>query len=272
VKTKHNKKRNTAFLYECLISELTKTSYEKNEQRKRKVLSILKEHFNSNSPLGKELKIYKMLLETRCSSYNIASRFLKKAEEEWQTVVSNQDLYKEQSRVITKINSELDDSVFRNFIPNYKNLATISQIFNKSTSAKIKTVLEESFINFLCKEEERERTTLEKPDNLTYRFFVDKFNKEYSESLLEEQKKILAYYVMSFEDGGNSLKTYLNEEIGRLKQNIELYILKEEDSELKNKSQRVHDYLVSLSKRKMNERDIQKVMEIQDFVKETGVE
>ena len=35
---KHNKKRNTAFLYECLIKELTKSIVRKDETRKQKII------------------------------------------------------------------------------------------------------------------------------------------------------------------------------------------------------------------------------------------
>ena len=42
---KHNKKRNTAFIYETLTRELTKAIVEKNAARKNKTISILKEFF-----------------------------------------------------------------------------------------------------------------------------------------------------------------------------------------------------------------------------------
>jgi hypothetical protein len=45
---KHNKKRNTIILYETLIRELTKSILEENEEKKKKVLSILKEFFSNN--------------------------------------------------------------------------------------------------------------------------------------------------------------------------------------------------------------------------------
>ena len=46
IKLKHNKKRNTAFLFESLTKELTKAIVAKDEKRKALVLSIIKEHFN----------------------------------------------------------------------------------------------------------------------------------------------------------------------------------------------------------------------------------
>ena len=63
MKAKHNKKRNTAFLYEVLIKELTKTIVEKDPERKKVTSAILKEHFRKGTPLGQELILYKTLVE-----------------------------------------------------------------------------------------------------------------------------------------------------------------------------------------------------------------
>jgi hypothetical protein len=45
MKLRHNKKRNTAFLYETLIKELTKSVVNNNVGKKKIVLSILKGTF-----------------------------------------------------------------------------------------------------------------------------------------------------------------------------------------------------------------------------------
>jgi len=42
MKMKHNKKRNTAFLYECLIKELTKTIVRKEIDKKEKIVEDAK--------------------------------------------------------------------------------------------------------------------------------------------------------------------------------------------------------------------------------------
>ena len=65
LKLKHNKKRNTAFLFESLTKELTKAIVNKDEATKQVILSIMKEHFKKGSILAKELDVYKSLYETR---------------------------------------------------------------------------------------------------------------------------------------------------------------------------------------------------------------
>ena len=52
-KFRHNKKRNTAFLFETLVKELTKSVVEKNEERKQIVVDLIKEHFSSGTSLHK---------------------------------------------------------------------------------------------------------------------------------------------------------------------------------------------------------------------------
>ena len=63
---KHNKKRNTAFLYECLIRELTKAIIKENKEQQTVVKSILKEFFLTGKPLSEEeLNIYNFLEESK---------------------------------------------------------------------------------------------------------------------------------------------------------------------------------------------------------------
>ena len=74
---KHNKKRNTAFIYETLTRELTKAIVDKNLSRKKVIVGILKEHLGSNTLLGEELSLYRVLLETTNLQDKVASRLLK---------------------------------------------------------------------------------------------------------------------------------------------------------------------------------------------------
>ena len=63
-KTRHNKKRNTAFLYETLVRELSKAMLTKQADRQKAVSSALREHFNKRTELSKELNVYSDLLES----------------------------------------------------------------------------------------------------------------------------------------------------------------------------------------------------------------
>jgi hypothetical protein len=47
MRLRHNKKRNTAFVYEAIIRELTKSVIKSDTVKKTKVISIIKEHLAS---------------------------------------------------------------------------------------------------------------------------------------------------------------------------------------------------------------------------------
>ena len=52
MKFKHNKKRNTIFIFESLVRELTKSVINKDFSRKKQILSIIKENFGNTTVLG----------------------------------------------------------------------------------------------------------------------------------------------------------------------------------------------------------------------------
>ena len=65
MKVKHNKKRNTAFVYEALIREATVSILKGDHERKQKVVSVIKKHFTPSSLLKKDLECYRSLYENQ---------------------------------------------------------------------------------------------------------------------------------------------------------------------------------------------------------------
>ena len=130
MKFKHNKRRNTAFLFETLVRELTKTAIEKNEQKKKKIVSIIKEFFSKEKLLFKELQLYKTLLESGNMTKNKAEKILVESKKQYDRL-SKKKIFSEQSKLISEINKSLSQNIYSNFVPQYKDLATIYQIFNE---------------------------------------------------------------------------------------------------------------------------------------------
>ena len=58
-KFKHNKKRNTAFIYECLVVELTKAVLNNDKNSQSNIKSIIKEHFKKDSAFLHDLRAYR---------------------------------------------------------------------------------------------------------------------------------------------------------------------------------------------------------------------
>jgi hypothetical protein len=216
---KHNKKRNTAFLYEALVKELTKCLVTKDEDKKNLILSILKEHFSKGKILSAELDLYRTVDETTGLTKRQAEKLLHEAKNDY-NMLPKKLIFQEQSKVINKVNKEISPVVFNNFIPNYKNLATLSQIFNASVPLKERILLEEAVVDKISDATKQSEKELVPINNLVYKTFINKFNTKYGSALLKEQKELLTNYVLSFSDNGLSLKLFLNEELERITESI----------------------------------------------------
>jgi hypothetical protein len=268
-KFKHNKKRNTAFIYECLVIELTKAVLGNDKNSQSNIKSIIKEHFKKDSALLNDLKTYQAITETKDVAQDTAAKILEEAKKQKSSIDSKQ-LFNEQNKVINKINKSLSTNFFSNFIPNYKDLASVSQIFNTSVPIKSRVLLEQEVIGAMSKTEEEKQEMLP-VDSLTYKIFTQKFNEQYSDSLLEEQKALLEKYISSFKDNGLELKIHLDQEIGRLKEEIQQCSSNnviQENEMLKQKLSQVSEILNGFASQAPNEEMLTKVISIQSLVKE----
>ena len=70
MKIRHNKKRNTAFIYEALIVESTVCALKKDTERQNKAANIIKKYFKNGSVLRKALECYRALYDFYFSSSN----------------------------------------------------------------------------------------------------------------------------------------------------------------------------------------------------------
>ena len=219
MKIKHNKKRNTAFVFESLMREATVAILKGDDKRKNTVLKIVKRHFKPDSELKKHFQCYKSLYENQEIDRHTSEKILREAKIAMRLIDLN-GLFKQQSDLIGDINKDLTPAVFGNFVPNYKTLATIDQIFSDKTSPKNRVMLEGTIVDNMTKSPISEGSDVI-IDDLTVRFFTDKFNEKYTDTLTEEQKQLLSYYITSFTDNAVGLKSFLNEEIARLKGTLE---------------------------------------------------
>ena len=271
MKLKHNKKRNTAFLFEVLVRELTKSVIQKRSDYGIKISKIVKEHFGKGTLLKKELEIYKSLQESSGLQPYVAEKLIFEAKSQ-HSKLDKEKLFQEQSALISKINKELTPEVYSQFVPNYKSIATIHQIFNSSLSPKKKVLLETTILEILTATEQLTEGKEKKVDNLVIKKFVERYNKQYEAAdLHEEQKKLLQKYIMSFSDNGLDLNIYLNEEIGRLKNILsESSNIKEftEDNEMLEKNKTIIHLLESFKEKAVSGDMVKKVLRVQNLVRE----
>ena len=79
MKTRYNKKRNTALVYEALIREGTSAILQQDESRRDKVVSVIKKHFRQGTILRKDLECYQSLYENQSDSKEDCKNILKEA-------------------------------------------------------------------------------------------------------------------------------------------------------------------------------------------------
>tara|TARA_R100001082_G_scaffold5591_2_gene3833 strand:+ start:9201 stop:10043 length:843 start_codon:yes stop_codon:yes gene_type:complete len=219
MKLKHNKKRNTAFLYESLIVELTKAIVSGAIVDRDRILETIRHYFKPSTMLWEDLQYYKALSESEGLDVYTAEKLIFEVKKD-RKAMDHKQLFVEQSSLINRINRNLTKSVYSNFVPGYRSLATISQIFGTDLTTKQRVLLEKELTKLLTSPYEKKSNPARAMiplDDLSYGVFVQKFNSEYDGSLLSEQKDLLNNYIMSVSDNGRMLRIYLNEELSRLK-------------------------------------------------------
>ena len=268
MKMKHNKKRNTAFVFESLVREITSLVLKEDEEQKQKIISIIRKHFKDGSALKTDLDCYRSLYENQNLRTDVSKRILFEAKQQ-QNNLNSEQIFESQTALIKDINKNLGASVFNNFVPNYKTLATIAQLFSDNISPKNQIILENKVIESMSNA--MTPSTGTQLDGVTYKVFADKFNAKYETGLLPEQKELLMHYISSFSDNAVSLKSFLNEEISRLKvflenslENLEI----SSDEDMKKKTNTIIEKLETFSTKGIEENLLLTVLKTQSLVKE----
>jgi hypothetical protein len=269
MKVKHNKKRNTAFVYEALLRESTIAVLREKHETKDKIVALIKKHFGSESILRHDLECYRSLYEARQLDRLTSEKILKEAKDQ-KSRLNEKELFESQSDLIKDINQTISANVFNNYIPNYKTLATIDQIFSDRTSPKNKVILE-SLVVAQMGSTPGSSDAPDDIDKLVYNSFVKKFNKKYDSNLLEEQRTLLSYYINSFTDNALELKVFLNEEIARMRSRLQKALSIEiisEDSDMTTKTQKLIEKLDSYRESAIDEEVLTTILKTQQIVKD----
>ena len=269
MKTRHNKKRNTAFVYEALLREATVAILRKDIKRRDIALKIIKEHFKEGSLLKKDLECHRSLYENQNLDKETSQKILNEAKMAHRLLDPN-SLFAQKTRLIKDVNRDLEPEVFNTFVPNYKTLASIAQIFSDKISPKDVVLLEGEIIKKMT----HQASTMELPtdiDSLVVSSFTNKFNNKYENELLAEQKELLIYYISSFADNALELKMFLNEEIARLKADLKKATLLteiREDEQMLAKTEKIVARLEELRECTIDDEILLTVMKTQSLVKE----
>ena len=225
---KHNKVKNTAFLYECLTRQITSDVLSNVEPSP--ALAIVKEFFKPTTILGKELVLYKALTSKKLKNENKINYLVDSVLRE-RTKLNYSELRRGKYNLIKKITEhyELKD-FFRTRISNFKDIASVYKLFEIQTNSN---PFEETEIRFVVMENLKDKDTpksekqsvvekFEKESKdlrlLSYKILVDKFNQKYS-NLNESQRDLLKTYINNISNT-STLKEFMANEITTLKDKI----------------------------------------------------
>jgi hypothetical protein len=264
MKLKHNKKRNTAFIYEVLISEVSKASMHELHERKLAALDILKKYFYKGSTLKRELEVYRSFEGLQDNNQQLIEKIISEAKT-FMEKIDTDGAYEQQTELINEINKDLGHSVWGNFVGSYRKLATINQVLSGASSPKKQVFVEQKLVNLLTKQEEENKQQFPAINKLAMKTFLNKFNEKYSDSLNESQKRLLKEYITSYKDDGAEFKMFLYEEVGRLKGALKESI---ESGTSPDKLSLVLEKVESYQNKKIDKKAVTEIIKIQSLVSE----
>jgi hypothetical protein len=221
---KHSKFKNTGFIFELLVRQITAEIMSSDKPVAEK---ILKEHFNSKKELSKELKLYQYLINEKYNSETKAEKFIDTICEARKRLDESK-LIKEKYNLIKQIRETYNIDEFINSpVSNYKALASIYKVFEVTTTNEqyeptdivssrftiAETIINSSIQNKDTKLKDVVMEEYKKQDEdlraISYKFLVENFNTKYK-NLTVDQKSLLREYINNINNTGK-----LNEYIGK---------------------------------------------------------
>jgi len=228
-KIKHSKFKNTGFIFELLVRQVTSEIMSSTKSIAEK---ILKEHFSSKTELSKELKLYQYLIQEKYNSEVKAEKFIDTILEARKRL-DEKKIIKEKYNLIKTIKENYNlDEFIKSSISNYKTLASIYKIFETISSTEqfeptdivsSRFTIAENIINTSIQNKDQKikdavieeyKKQDENLRTLSYKFLVESFNKKYK-NLSEEQKSLLRQYINNINNTGK-LSEYLSNEVSNI--------------------------------------------------------
>lgn len=235
-KLKHSKFKNSGILFELLVRQVTADILNGSEESKAN--AILRKYFSEATELGKENRLYRIVMEEKVKDQVNADRLLesvlktRKKLDEKALIVQKYELIKE-----IKDTYPIDDFL-KGAIGNYKLLASIYKIFEEAVYSvdcdpreifKARNCIVESMVanktptRLISEEEKKNLIEVYKKQNedvrlLAYKLLVDSFNEKYA-GLDGKQKVLIREYINNISNT-NSLRQYINVEIPSVRQEI----------------------------------------------------
>ena len=245
-KLKHSKFKNTGILFELLVRQITADILDNNESPANE---LIRKYFAEDTALGKEQRLYQLLLEETTQSEKNANRLLDAIVTEHKKL-NRKTLSRLRYELVKEMKNVYPiDDFFRSKIRNYKTYASIYKLF-ESTQNEVfcdpREMVESknTIILGLCNNNKTPSSnTIDEVNNyakhnedlrlIGYKLLVDRFNEKYSE-LNEDQRMLLKNYINNISNT-NSLREYINKQLPIIKSKIDKLSSKIDDDVVKIK-------------------------------------
>jgi len=233
---KHSKYKNAGILFELLVRQVTADIL--NGREDSKANAILRDYFSESTELGRENRLYRIIMEDRTKDQTSADRLLEQIIRT-RTKLDERALNLQKYNLIKEIreNYPLDDFL-NGSISNYKLLASIYKVFEESVNSvdcdpreifKARTCIVESIAapktptRLVSEDEKKDLVKIYQQQNedvrlLAYKLLVDSFNEKYK-GLDEKQKILIREYINNISNT-NSLRQYINNEVPIVRKEI----------------------------------------------------
>lgn len=235
-KLKHSKYKNAGILFELLVRQVTADILNGNEESKAN--AILRKYFSESTELGKENRLYRIIMEEKTKDQTSADRLL-------ETVIRSRKKLNEKTlnlqkyELIKEIKAHYPiEDFLKGSISNYKLLASIYKVFEESVNEvesdpkemfKARSCIVESIAatktltREISESEKQELIKVYQQQNedvrlLAYKLLVDSFNEKYK-GLDEKQKVLIREYINNVSNT-NSLREYINVEVPEVRKQI----------------------------------------------------
>ena len=280
MKIKHSKFKNTGLIFELLVKQIAADTISKNESA---AVGILKKYFGGNTVLAKELKLYEYILKNNNLSEAKAETVISTITE-ISRKFSQKTLKESKYKLIAELKENYNiEEFFAIQVRDYKPLAALYCLLeaqNNNTLVNPEflvnnklTVLEHLTSTTIDKEAVKDTLIEEysKYDKdlrlLTFKILLEKFNSNYK-NLLPEQKNILKEFITSV-NSTTRLRNLVNEEVEKIKKEIEDLSTRIKDEVVKIKLQEVFKGIVPLKKtEKITDNHLINLMQYYDLVNE----
>lgn len=250
----HNKKRNVGLVYELLLRRVSECLVNEDNAEAQKALDIISRRFKKGTELYREFRLFRALAKSHVSEVRTAQAILAEAKSASRKT-DVKSLEKEKSDLIREMNYSLKDKdLYRRYVPDYKELATIQVLLNDwrdGDNADIErmALYETKVCDYLLREKVEETTeshTDPDVDSLVVKIMSEKINKKYEEKFNSQQKNLLRLYAFSDNEPGSDtslkIESYISEitrdtlsMIANLERTTENKILKEKIEDIQVK-------------------------------------